>query len=144
MTNTEEKKKKTMNKFIKFFLIFLLFIGISALLVGVGLLWQQKFDLLAFCDSFYFSAIILFSFGFFVFAANHNAFSALVYGTKSFFNIMIGKRHKMTYYEYTEKIKENPIPKYFMIYPLIASIPNFIVAIVLHVIFNKHYYEALL
>lgn len=132
--NKKEKKRV----FYRILLTILIFILISAALVCAALLWQWRFDFLSITNAFYFSGIILFSIGFFVYAANNNVFSSLVYGTKTFFLMFSGKKPKLGYYEYTQEIKENPIPKLLVSLPLLASVPNLIIAIILHVIFNLY------
>lgn len=131
------------NSFKKKIIIFIIMLGISLLLVGLGLLWQLSFSFLAIINALYFSGFILFSFGFMIFAANANVFSPLVYGTKTFFLMIFGKKQKGSYFDYVTNISENPISKLYIFYPLAASIPNLIAAGILHYYFNTYIYPTL-
>lgn len=133
----ESKKNAKVKKVI---LLFLLMFFISAILVGFALMWQWRVDFLAITNAFYFSGILLLSFGFLIYAANNNVFSPLVYGTKTFFLMFAGKKPKLGYYEYVEDIKENPLPKPLIWLPFLASIPNLLIAVIMHIIYNVYIY----
>lgn len=105
----------------------------SFILVFFALLWQQSYDLLAFCNAFYFSGFILFFIGWIILMTNMNIFSPVIYGLKTFFLMFAAKKPKMDYYEFVEERKENPIPKHLVLTPFIACLPNFLVAIILHI-----------
>lgn len=113
---------------------------LSALLVAFALFWQQRTDFLAVTNAFYFAAFLFFSFGFMIFAANHNIFSPFVYGMKTFGLMLIGRRPKLKYYDYYQDIKNNPLPKVLISFPFLATVPNLLVAIVMHIIFNLYIY----
>lgn len=106
----------------------------SFILAFFALQWQQSYDLLAFCNAFYFSGFVLFFIGWIILMTNMNILSPLIYGLKSFFLMFAVKKPKIDYYEYVKERKENPISKYLVLTPFIACLPNFIVAIVLHVL----------
>lgn len=131
------------NNLKKILLIVGLILLSNVLLVGFGLLWQWKFDILSITNAFYLSAVILFSFGFIVYASNNNVFSPLVYGTKSFFLMFAGKKPKLSYHDYVQDIKENPASGYLIYIPMIASLPSLITAIVLHIVYNSFYYPGI-
>lgn len=136
--------EKNKNIFSNFFVKALMVIISSGVLFGLGLLWQARVDFLSIINAFYFAGLLLLFFGFIVFAANHNVFSPLIYGTKSFFLMLFGRKPKLSYFEYVNDTKDNPLPSKLIYFPLIASIPNLIVAIVLHIIYNTTIYQPLL
>lgn len=136
-TNKNNSKRDYVQFFIKSGLYLLTFLVLSVALFFFGIFWQDKSDLLAVTNAFYFSTFLFFGFGFMVFAANKNVFSPLVYGTKSFFLMFVGKRPKNSYYEYTKDIAESPMPKLLILFPLISAIPNLVIAIILHIIYNS-------
>lgn len=127
----DQKQKKV--KFSVFFKIFIPLIG-SLLLALFALLWQNSFTLMAFCNAFYFSAFIMFFIGWMILMTNLNILSPLVYGLKTFFLMFAGKKPSTDYYTYTEDIKNNPIDKIIYYVFFIASLPNFAVAIILHIL----------
>lgn len=139
--NEVPKKKKS--KLITALIFTSLVILVSGVLVGIGLLWQWSVSFLAICNAFYFSASILVTFSVIVYAANNNIFSPLVYGTKTFFLMFVAKRPKLSYFDYVQETKKNPIPKIYVFFPFIASLPSLVVAITLHIIYNIHIYPYL-
>ncbi len=155
ITNESDKeeiilhKPSPKEKFKKASLLVKILIYISAILVlsgilfAAGLLWQWRFDLLAICNAFYFSATIFIAFAVIILAANNNVFAPLVYGTKTFFLMFAGKKPKLSYYDYCLKNKENQIANIYIFFPLIASIPNLIIAIILHFIYNTQVFPYL-
>jgi hypothetical protein len=116
---------------------------LSGILFGIAILWQWRVDLLAICNAFYFSSSIFLAFSLIVYASNNNIFAPLVYGTKTFFLMFVGKRPKLTYYDYFQDNKNHQMPKFLIFYPIIASLPNLAVAIILHVIYNTQVYPYL-
>lgn len=104
----------------------------SFAIMGFGLFWQKKSDLLGFTNAFYFSFAIIFTFGWMILMTNLNILSPFTYGMQSFFLLLFGKKHKKTYYEYIQTRKENPISKIYYIPPFIISLIHLIIAIVLH------------
>lgn len=131
--NIDIKKEQRKRKQKKMLLVFLFSFLASISLAWFGLLWQDSYTLLAFCNAFYFSGFILFAIGWMILMINMNILSPMIYGLKSFFLIFVAKRPKLDYYSYLEERKENPIPRSVLLTPLIAAIPNIIVAIILHV-----------
>ena len=125
-----EKKRK---KKIALITIFSL-IGVSFLLVGLLLLWQDAYDMFAFCNAFYVAGAIMFIFGWMVIMINKNIFSPMIFGLKSFFLMFVGKKQKMDYYQYIEHRKENPLPKFLYAYPMFIAIPNIIVGVILNIL----------
>lgn len=109
----------------------------SALLVLFGLEWQDSSDLLAVCNSFYFSGFILLIVGWMILMVNQNIFAPLVFGMKSFFLMFAAKKPKQDYYSYLEEHRSNPISSQFYVVPFLAAIPNIIVAVVLHLVFEN-------
>lgn len=134
----EQKNLKEKNKQIKkVMLYFLTSLGLSALLFFFALMWQDRNDLLGIVNAFYFSSFIFLGFSFIVFAANKNVFSPIIYGTKTFFLMFAGRKPKKSYYEYTKEIDEAPLPKMLIYFPIYSAIPNLIVSITLHIIYNS-------
>lgn len=132
--NTIEFKKQQRRKTIrKLIIIFVFSLVLSLILAGFALLWQDSYTLLAFCNAFYVSGFLFFFFGWMILMLNMNILSPMIYGLKSFFLIFAAKKPSLDYYEYLQEKKENPIPRSVVLTPLLASIPNFIVAIILHI-----------
>lgn len=134
---------KKLSVFMSIFLYILSIIVISGVLFGIALFWQWRFDLLAICNAFYFSGSILFAFSLIVYASNNNIFAPLIYGTKTFFLMFAGKKPKLSYYDYCQDTKNHQMPRFLVFYPFIACLPNLIVAIILHVIYNTQIYPYL-
>jgi uncharacterized membrane protein YjjP (DUF1212 family) len=128
----DKLEKKALHKRLRV----LLFISIvsSSLLVLFGLNWQDSYDLLAYCNAFYFSGFILFFIGWMILMTNKNILAPMIYGLKTFFLMFLAKKPKLDYYSYVQERKENPIPRYIVLTPFLAAIPNFIVAIILHIL----------
>lgn len=145
--NTENKNKqvkKPLTKAVKIIIFTGLGIFLSALFVGLGLLWQWRFDLLGIINAFYLSGAVLFSFGFIIYASNESIFAPFIYGTKSFFTIIFaGRRPKLTYYDYLQDQKNHKFPRFLIYYPMLVSAPNLLVAIILHIYFNMYIYQPL-
>lgn len=134
---------RSQSPFMSIFLYVLSIIIISGILFGIAMIWQWRADLLAVCNAFYFSGSILFAFSLLVYASNNNIFAPLIYGTKSFFLMFAGKKPKLSYYDYCQDTKNHQMPKFLVYYPIIASVPNLIVAIILHIIYNTQVYPYL-
>jgi len=124
--------KKSKN--LKTMLVILIYTTISLLLALFALFWQDSFTLMAFCNAFYFSGFILFFIGWMILMANLNILSPLIYGLKTFFLMFAGKKPANDYYTYSEDIKNNPIKKIYYFMFFLFSIPNFIVAVILHIL----------
>lgn len=131
LTDIQLEKREKRRKLLFSSLISL---GSSVLLVLFALSWQDRYDLLAWCNAFYFSGFIFFFVGWIILMTNMNILSPFVYGMKTFFLMFAGKKPKVDYYTYTQERKENPIPRLILLTPFLASIPNIIVAVVLHVL----------
>ncbi len=129
ITNKEAKRKKR-NKYLLISVISLL---VSLLLAFFALRWQDAYTLMAFCNAFYFSGFIFFFIGWMVLMSNSNILSPVIYGLKNFFQVIFTKRAKADYYGYLKEREENPFPKIYYVVPFLACIPNFIVAIILHI-----------
>jgi hypothetical protein len=128
-----EKKYERKDRRKKLRSLIILSIVSSFLLVVFGLSWQQSYDLLAYCNAFYFSGFILFFIGWMILMTNMNVLSPVIYGLKTFFLMFAAKKPKLDYYSYMKDRKDNPIPLYIVLTPFIACIPSFIAAIILHV-----------
>ena len=104
------KQKKIFKKRLKISAIVMTII--SLLLVGFGLIWQRRYDLWAFSNALWLAFSIEFFVAWIFFVYNKNILSPLIHGFKVFGLMLVGKRTKESYYDYTVKIEENPIPKY--------------------------------
>lgn len=92
--------------------------------------------LLAFCNAFSVSGILLICIGLLVFVSNHGAFDMIAYGTQYVLGLMIRKPDKSKYrdyYDYTEKKHQN---KTRFGYILAVGGAYLFVGIVLTVIYN--------
>lgn len=129
---TAEKKVNRKKRAKKILLATVISLVSSFLLVVFGLNWQQSYTDLAYCNAFYFSGFILLIIWWMIIMTNKNILSPLVYGLKSFFLMFLAKKPKLDYYNYMQERKENPIPMHIVVTPFLASIPNFVIAIILH------------
>ena len=136
----EQMPNRRKSKLLQAFIFSLLILLVTGILFGIGILWQWSVSLLAICNAFYFSATILIAFSIIIYAANNNIFSPLIYGTKTFFLMFVAKRPKLSYFDYVQETKEKPIPKIYIYFPFIASVPSLITAVILHIIYNIHIY----
>jgi len=132
--NSINAKKEQRRRFIKKILITVIISLLLSLgLAWFGLLWQDSYTLLAYCNAFYFSGFILFVFGWMILMSNMNILSPMIYGLKTFFLMFAAKKPSLDYYSYLEDKRKNPLPRFLLLTPLITSIPNIIVAIILHI-----------
>ncbi|MDD3171109.1 MAG: hypothetical protein PHO86_02190 [Bacilli bacterium] len=129
----DNKKNNRRTKIKLIFLIIVTSLILSFLLVYFALNWQQSYTKLAYCNAFYFSGFILFFIGWMILMANKNIMAPLTYGLKSFFLMFSTKKPKLDYYNYLKEREKHLFPKYIMLTPFFASIPNFIIAVILHV-----------
>lgn len=127
-------KKENRKRIIKFSLIVFIDLLTSGLLVGFGLLWQNKTNLLAICNAFWLAFAVKFTFAWVILMYNMTILSPIIHGTKTFFLLFVGKKPKKDYYSYIQDIKEKPIPKSIYIYTFISALILLIPAIVTTVI----------
>lgn len=135
MSMEKLEKPRKVKKAILALIFILIFLVGSALLVAFTLMWQWSTSFISYVNAFYFAGFIWFLVGWMILMANLNILSPFIYGMKSFFLLLVGKKSKKDYYTYTQDIKENPIPKIFVFLPMISAVPNFIIGIVLHILF---------
>jgi hypothetical protein len=90
------------NKTFKYFIIDL-FVGV--LFTGFMLFYSQDFSLIGWLDAIAVAGIMLFGLGWFFYISNNNLFDMVIYGVKSFWVGIVGKRMKHSYIEY---IQEKP------------------------------------
>lgn len=89
-----------------------------------AMIWQKRFDLIGYTNIFWLSFLLMFFGAWIMFVYNKNILSPLIHGMKVFGLMFVGKRTKESYYEYSMRIKENPIPLYIYL-------PTFIIAFIL-------------
>lgn len=113
-------------------------IGMTALtgiLFIFAMIWQADWSLMAIGDGLWLVFAIEFAFGWVLFVYNHNIFSPLIYGFKSFGLMFVGKRPKTDYYSYMKNIQDNQIEAYFFIMFFVSAfivfIPAFIILLIL-------------
>lgn len=109
ITALQKQKQEFRNKII---ITSVTMLFISILLVSFGLVWQRRADLWAISNAIWLAFSIEFFVAWVFFVYNKNILSPLIHGFKVFGLMMVGKRSKESYYDYTIKIEENPIPKY--------------------------------
>jgi hypothetical protein len=129
-----KQEKKQLPKNIKLLILIGCLVLFSAGLFFFGLFWQAKYDLLAICNSFWLAFTLNFFIFWIIFIHNKNVLSPIVYGTKSFALMIVGKRSKTSYYEYLKKIQDNPIPGKYVLIPLFSSLALLIPAIITMII----------
>jgi uncharacterized membrane protein len=103
---------------------------VSIFLIWFGLFWQDSYNLLAICNALWLAFVIEFLFGWIIFIYNKNVLSPLIHGAKSFALMFLGKKPKLTYYDYMKKIQDNPIPKNLLYIPLVSSLVILIPAVI--------------
>lgn len=132
----EEEHKKESKIFKNHIVItVIVMIVVSALIFGLVLLWQRRYDLWAVSNAFWLTFALEFFLAWIFFVYNKNILSPLIHGFKVFGLMLVGKRTKESYYEYMMKIEENPIPKYIyyiiFIFSFILLIPAVITMLML-------------
>lgn len=98
-----------------------LMLVISLMLVAFGLFWQAEFSLMAVGDALWLAFALEFFAGWVLFVYNHNILSPLLYGSKSFVLMFLGKRPKTDYYSYMKNIQDNTISSYYYIVIFISA-----------------------
>lgn len=86
---------------------------LTAVLFLFAMLWQDEWTLLAIGDGLWLVFALEFAFGWVLFVYNHNIFSPVLYGVKSFGLMFVGKRPKTDYYTYMKNVQDNQIESYF-------------------------------
>lgn len=94
---------------------------ISIVLVGFGLLWQWELSLRSIGDAFWLAFAIELTMAWTMFIYNENILSPLIHGTKTFLSMIVGKRPKESYFEYTMRINDNQIPRFYYIVGFISA-----------------------
>lgn len=122
--------RKKINPIVRHLKSAIIMIVVSALLVLIGLLWQDDTSLLAIGDALWLAFVIEFFAGWILFVYNHNIFSPLLYGVKSFALMFVGKRPKTDYYTYLKSVQDEPISAYLYIVIFISSFVLFIPALI--------------
>ncbi len=92
---------------------FIIVMAISIVLFFLVQLWQDDWALQAIGDALFFVAFLQFAAGWIMLMNNMNILAPLVYGTKTFGRMFIGRRPKQDYYNYMKMKQENPIPKFY-------------------------------
>jgi uncharacterized membrane protein len=105
-----EKKKKRRKLILTAVIMFL----ISNALFWFVILWQNRLDLLAVTDALTVTVLLIFAGGWVMLIWNMNILSPLIHGIKTFGLMFVGKKPKLDYYSYTQKIQDEPISKYYI------------------------------
>lgn len=121
-TQFEERRKKAKRQKIKKYLIgFAVMTVVSILLFAFGLFWQDDTSLLAIGDALWLAFTIEFLIAWVLFVYNHNIFSPLFHGIKTFGLMFVGKKPKDDYYTYMKKIEDDPIPTFYIVIVFISA-----------------------
>lgn len=107
---------------------------ISAILFGLGLLWQDAYDTLAICNALWLAFAIEITMGWVLFVYNKNIFSPFIHAMKTFGLMIVGKRPKEDYYTYSKHIEENQIPAFYYVIIFIFAAIIFVPALILMII----------
>lgn len=86
---------------------------LTGILFLLAMLWQGEWELMNIGDGLWLVFALEFAFGWILFVYNHNVFSPVIYGLKSFGLMFVGKRPKTDYYTYMKDIQDNQIESYF-------------------------------
>lgn len=124
------KKKSIIKKIIILNIFLTLF---AAFLVWFSLKWQNKSDSMAITNALWFAFVVEFTVAWAMFVYNHNVFSPLIHGTKTFLGMLIGKKPNVSYYDYMKNIQDNPLPPFYyrliFVHSLLLLIPSVILLI---------------
>lgn len=107
---------------------------ISVVLVLLGLLWQDKFTLMAWGDALWLAVALEFSAAWMMFIYNRNIMSPVIYGFKTFVLMFAAKKPKTDYYGYIKSIEENQIPTFYYRVIFISSFILLIPAVIIFAI----------
>lgn len=118
LTAAQQLKKQKRTRNLKAALVMMI---ISIVLVGFGLLWQWELSLRSIGDALWLAFAIELTMAWTMFIYNENILSPLIHGTKTFFSMIAGKRPKESYFEYTMRINENQIPRFYYIVGFISA-----------------------
>ncbi|MBN2796514.1 MAG: hypothetical protein JXR88_13985 [Clostridia bacterium] len=114
-------------KLVKAVLIMLM---LSAAIFVLAMIWQDDTSLMGIVNALWLVIVLEFFFGWMMLMNNMNILSPLVYGAKTFFKVIIGKRMKTDYYTYMKLKEEKPIPPFYyricFIGALIFAVPGII------------------
>ena len=108
---------------------------LTIILFILAMLWQGEWTLMTVGDGLWLVFALEFFMGWVLFVYNHNIFSPVIYGVKSFALMFVGKRPKTDYYSYMKNIQDNQIPGYFyymfFVSAFVVLIPAVITLIIL-------------
>lgn len=133
-TKEEQLKRLKRKKLIKYTFVVVAHILGSALLLLLGLLWQNDFlTLMAWTNSLWLTFVMVFFIGWIMFIYNQNIISSFVHSLKTFGLMFVGKRPAKKYYEVKMEVEENQIPKSYLFitfgFSLLILIPAIITLI---------------
>lgn len=131
ITRAKAEKKKTRKSI---YITFLLNIATSIIMIIIGLLWQNSYDVMAWSNALLLSFIMIFFVGWIMFIHNKNIISIFTHSFKTFGLMLIGKRPAKSYYEVKVGIEENPIPNKYLIISFIWSGVLLIATIILTIL----------
>lgn len=126
--NQKDQRKENIKKFSAIILIHVL--GAS-FVVGIGLIWQDSYDIMAWANAFLLSFIMIFFVGWIMFIHNKNILSVVTHSFRTFGLMIVGKRPAKSYYEVKTEIEDHPIPNIYLIITFLFSLVLLIVTIIL-------------
>lgn len=109
-------------------------IVIAGICFALAMVWQMRFDLIGYANVFSLTFLLVFFGAWIMFVYNKNILSPFIHGLKVFGLMFVGKRTKESYYEYSLRITENPIPKFVYIPTFIVALALLIPAIILTIL----------
>ncbi|MCU0105469.1 hypothetical protein N7603_07340 [Acholeplasma vituli] len=127
LTAAQQLKKQKQKRNLKAALVMTV---ISVVLVGFGLLWQWELSLRSIGDAFWLAFAIELTMAWTMFVYNENILSPLIHGTRTFLSMIVGKRPKESYFEYTMRINDNQIPKFYYIVGFLSALAMLIPALI--------------
>lgn len=125
------EKRRKLKKYMRF--LFYNFLG-TAVIIAVGLIWQDAYDLMAWSNAVLLAFAMVFFVGWIMLMHNKNILSVFTHSMKTFGLMIVGKRPAKSYYEVKVEIEENPIPKIYLIIIFSFSILLLIATIILTVL----------
>jgi|GEM_PF-1819645 len=109
---------------------------IIGILITIGVLFfSGSFDIIAWVNGLFLAGSLLIAFSWMFVISNANLFTPLIYGVKSFFTYLIGRKMEKDLVEYTASRKT--YGKEFILVPLIVGVLYIAVAVMIWTIYSS-------
>lgn len=129
-----EKRKKIIKKYS---IAIAVMVASTGIVFGLIMLWQKGREApisMKITDALWLTLLLHFAAGWIMFVYNYNVLSPIIHGVRTFGLMIVGKKPSKDYYTYLKHIQENPLPRFYILVPMITSFILAIPAIILLVI----------